>query len=186
VKIGLSGPDSVGKTTTIEAVVRVLRAGGRSVNVVTAGDIARLSPYPLVDGQTIESSLWILQALRGAEKAAEQSAEFVIADRTSLDVWVFSELSRRRGLIRDCELRDLERLLIPHLASFACLYCALIDDARPLRPENLPSPGYRGRESFQAVLLEGARKFANITRVVMLPHEEALRVTTIASTLGVC
>lgn len=184
-KIGLSGPDSVGKTTTIEAVVRVVRAAGHSVNVVSAGDIARQSPYPLVDGQTTESSLWILEALRRAEETAEQSAEFVIADRTPLDVWVFSNMARRRGSIGDRQLRDLEQLIAPHLASFAVLYCALIDPTRPLRPENLPSPDYRGRDTFQEVMLDGVRKFADKTRMVMLPHVETQRVTAIASSLRV-
>ena len=177
-KVGFTGPDSVGKSTLIAAVRRAMESHGHRVHVISTGDIARTSPLPVVEDQTSEASAWIINAVRNAEAVAAESGDIVLADRTALDVYVFQKLSRNSA-----DAAKLEELVRHSLAGYRAVCCAFIDPAIPVCAENLPTANYSGRDRFEYEMQAAAARWAGVTEFVLLPHNEGDRLSLVLQLL---
>ena len=182
IKIGFTGADSTGKSTVIEEICRSFSEKYR-IATLSVGDIARNSPYPLVDRQNIHSSNWILEQVQSNELSLQRKAEILICDRTSLDIWIFSSLAASLGHISDDQLNSFSFHIRQALKSYDVIFYSIIDNKIPIKIENLPSSDVRIRETFEKVLLASIELFWSETRFIQLPSSLENRVNLFSSTL---
>jgi GTPase SAR1 family protein len=90
-KVAFIGSKEVGKTTLASYLNGQLKSLGLSVDIVP--EVARYCPLPLNEKTTIESAYWLLGAQISAEALVEKTRQFVICDRTVLDVFPFIKCS---------------------------------------------------------------------------------------------
>jgi nicotinamide riboside kinase len=76
------GTQGTGKTTAVMDLATRLKKAGYDVDVVT--EVARKSPYPINEGATLQSQLWIFANMLNQEIISK--ADITIYDRTLLDV----------------------------------------------------------------------------------------------------
>jgi len=96
VKIGIAGPHSTGKTTTVEWVAERLQAAGWRTERV--GDVAHLCPLPVLHRHTAQSTLWIVSTTVANEIAAARDSDVVLVDRAVFDAIAYynAALAHRR------------------------------------------------------------------------------------------
>ena len=127
-KIALIGTHGVGKTTLAFEVCAQLKIAGYSVELVT--EIARRSPFPVNEGTTLESQLWILHQQIATELEMMSRAQYVVCDRAVIDNYAY--LSNKF---------DRQPYLEPMLAQWMKSYDLLIHV--PLREERITADGFR-------------------------------------------
>jgi hypothetical protein len=178
-KIGITGTDSVGKSTLVGRLRPSLAARGLNTEILSIGNLAKQSPYPLVAKQTLKSSLWILDQVRTCEREAQNACEMLICDRTALDVWVFSEMARGSGYISSDEMVVIETLVSDWLPTYSFIFVATIDRDVPISLGNIPDGDLRLRDYFDATLMLGLDSFAKATQCKILPSSLLERVASI-------
>ena len=96
-KLALIGTHGVGKSTLAFEICSLLKKADYNVELVT--EVARRSPFPVNEGTTLESQLWILHAQIAAELDAAR-APHVICDRSVLDNYCYlvNKFGRQRRL----------------------------------------------------------------------------------------
>ena len=181
-KIGFTGADSTGKSTLIEAIYLRLSNIWR-VQSLIVGDIARSSPYPLVDQQNIYSSNWILEQVVISEVSLQRIADIVICDRTVLDIWIFSRLAASLGSISDNQLDSFRYKIRQALRSYHVIFYSVIDNEIPVKLENVPNSKLKIREEFEEILLSSVEEFQCDTFFVKLPSAPENRMNLVLSTL---
>jgi hypothetical protein len=86
-KLALIGTHGVGKTTLAYEICSLLKKGDHNVELVT--EVARRSPFPVNEGTTLESQLWILHAQIASELDAASRAPHLICDRAVVDNYCY-------------------------------------------------------------------------------------------------
>lgn len=86
-KLALIGTHGVGKTTLAFEICAQLKIAGYSVELVT--EIARRSPFPVNEGTTLESQLWILHQQIATELEMSYRAQYVVCDRAVIDNYAY-------------------------------------------------------------------------------------------------
>jgi nicotinamide riboside kinase len=86
-KLALIGTHGVGKTTLAYEICSLLKKADHNVELVT--EVARRSPFPVNEGTTLESQLWILHEQIASELDASSRAPHVICDRSVLDNYCY-------------------------------------------------------------------------------------------------
>lgn len=160
-KLALIGTHGVGKTTLAFEICAQLKIAGHSVELVT--EIARGSPFPVNEGTTLESQLWILHRQIATELEMRPRAQYVVCDRSVIDNYAY--LSNKF---------DRQTHLEPMLAQWMRTYDLLI--YVPLRDEGIQADGFRSENlEFQRTIdgrvrhLIGLSPFAeNIVEVLHL------------------
>ena len=111
-KIAFIGTHGVGKTVLTFSIASRLRA--MSVDADVVHENSRRSPFPINEGTTLDSQMWILASQWQAELEATRRCRLVVCDRAVLDNYAY--------LQRGCG--DREELL-PFLRSWIRTYDAL-------------------------------------------------------------
>jgi nicotinamide riboside kinase len=181
-KIGFTGADSTGKSTLIKTISLELKDDFRIANLVI-GDIARSSPYPLVDRQNICSSNWILDQVQVLEFSLQRTSDILICDRTALDIWIFSNLAASLGNISSDQLNLFCCRIRKALRDYHSIFYTMIDDKIPVRAENLPTSELRIREKFEEILLSSIEEFQDETSFIRLPSSYKKCTDIVISTL---
>lgn len=88
-KIGIIGPQNVGKTALASLLVGHLKTLGVSCDLVA--EISRSSPLPLHDQTSVESSYWLFGSQVAAEVTVQAVRDVAICDRTVLDLHPFAQ-----------------------------------------------------------------------------------------------
>jgi nicotinamide riboside kinase len=127
-KLALIGTHGVGKTTLAFEICALLKISGYSVEMVS--EIARGSPFPVNEGTTLESQLWILHQQVAAELEMAQRAQYVVCDRAVIDNYAY--LSNKF---------DRQTHLEPMLAHWLKSYDLLI--YVPLHDGHITADGFR-------------------------------------------
>ncbi|MDD5541653.1 MAG: AAA family ATPase [Acidobacteriia bacterium] len=127
-KLALIGTHGVGKTTLAFEVCAQLKIAGYSVELVT--EIARRSPFPVNEGTTLESQLWILHQQIAQELEATPRAQYVVCDRAVIDNYAY--LANKF---------DRQYHLEPMLSQWLRTYDLLI--YIPLRNGDIQADGFR-------------------------------------------
>jgi len=86
-KLALIGTHGVGKTTLAYEICSLLKKADHDVELVT--EVARQSPFPINEGTTFESQLWILHAQIAKELTASSQSQHLICDRSVLDYYCY-------------------------------------------------------------------------------------------------
>lgn len=86
IKIGFTGAQGVGKTTSAYSLSTKLKKLGFDVNIVT--EAARSCPFEINENATVKAQLWIFAKM--LERELESTAQITICDRTLLDVLVYT------------------------------------------------------------------------------------------------
>jgi nicotinamide riboside kinase len=86
IKLAFLGTQGTGKTTAVMDLATRLKKAGYDVDVVT--EVARKSPYPINEGATVQSQLWIFANMLNQEIISK--ADITIYDRTLLDVFEYT------------------------------------------------------------------------------------------------
>ena len=86
IRIAFLGSHGTGKTTAVLDLATRLKKAGCDVEVVN--EVARASPFPINEGTTMRSQLWIFANMLSKEIMAD--AEITIYDRTLLDVFEYT------------------------------------------------------------------------------------------------
>ena len=86
IKIGFTGAQGVGKTTSAYSLSTKLKKLGFDVNIVT--EAARSCPFEINENVTVKAQLWIFA--KTLEREIESTAQITICDRTLLDVLVYT------------------------------------------------------------------------------------------------
>ena len=94
IKIGFTGAQGVGKTTSAYSLSTKLKKLGFDVNIVT--EAARSCPFEINENVTVKAQLWIFA--KTLEREIESTAQITICDRTLLDVLVYTH----RVFIKSC------------------------------------------------------------------------------------
>lgn len=181
-KVGFTGADSTGKSTLIKIINPIFENNCRTETLVI-GDIARSSPYPLVDKQNIFSSNWIFEQIQTQELHLQRTVDILICDRTILDVWIFSSLAASLGHISDNQLHSFRKKIRRALRTYDAIFYRLIDDTIPIRLENLPDSELKIRERFEEELLSSIKEFKHDTSFIELPTAHESCIDLIISTL---
>lgn len=87
-KIAIIGSHSTGKTTLSYILAAQQKKIGRSVKIIQ--EVARSCPYPLNDGMTRESCLWIYLEHVKKELEAMQKFDTIICDRSAIDSFMYA------------------------------------------------------------------------------------------------
>ncbi|MDR2200764.1 MAG: ATP-binding protein [Puniceicoccales bacterium] len=93
----ITGTHGCGKSTLSHRICSELKKSG--YNAIVLSETARESPFPINQGQTVESTLYI--ALKQAVKELEAIAHgyhYLVLDRGVLDSFVYSEAARRDSI----------------------------------------------------------------------------------------
>lgn len=181
-QVGFTGADSTGKSTLIKAICRRFEKSYR-IETLTIGDIARSSPYPLVERQNIHSSNWILGQVKINELKLQRTADILICDRTVLDIWVFSKIAASLGHISVHEIDFFSCQIRQALRAYHVIFYSIIDDKVPVRFENLPNSNLKIREEFEDILLASIEVFQHETSFIQLPSSYENRIDLVISTL---
>lgn len=88
-KVGIIGPQNVGKTALANLLVGHLKTLGVSCDLVN--EVSRRSPLPLHNQTTIESSYWLFGSQVAAEALVQAIRPVAICDRTVLDLYPFAQ-----------------------------------------------------------------------------------------------
>jgi nicotinamide riboside kinase len=140
-KLALIGTHGVGKTTLAFEICAQLKIAGYSVELVT--EIARRSPFPVNEGTTLESQLWILHQQIATELEMTPRAQYVVCDRAVIDNYAY--------LLNKFERQSY---LEPMLAKWLTTYDLLI--YVPLKDGGIPADGFRS-ENVEFQLMIDAR-----------------------------
>jgi nicotinamide riboside kinase len=127
-KLALIGTHGVGKTTLAFEICAQLKIAGYSVELVT--EIARRSPFPVNEGTTLESQLWILHQQIAQELEAAPRAQYVVCDRAVIDNYAYLANKFDRQF-------HLEPMLSQWMKSYDFLIYI------PLRNGEIPADGFR-------------------------------------------
>ncbi|MDR0741077.1 MAG: ATP-binding protein [Puniceicoccales bacterium] len=93
----ITGTHGCGKSTLSHRICSELKKSG--YNAIVLSETARESPFPINQGQTVDSTLYI--ALKQAVKELEAIAhgyQYLVLDRGVLDSFVYSEATRREEI----------------------------------------------------------------------------------------
>jgi hypothetical protein len=93
----ITGTHGCGKSTLSHRICSELKKSG--YNAIVLSETARESPFPINQGQTVNSTLYI--ALKQAVKELEAIAhgyQYLVLDRGVLDSFVYSEATRREEI----------------------------------------------------------------------------------------
>lgn len=179
-KIGITGTESVGKSTLITNLISLL-ARNYSVKALSIGEVARHSPFPLIEQQNLKSSHWILNEVKHRETALQNEADILFCDRTVLDIWVFAKLSSLKGIITSTELDLFGKEIHTCLKTYQSIFYGVIDENIPVSLSNLPNGNLEIRDKFEEVLLKGIDKFQNATVFTVLPNNLQERISLMVS-----
>jgi len=182
-KIGFTGTDSTGKSTVINKLAKLV-SNGHTIKVLSIGDIARHSPYPVIEQQSIESSYWILKQVISSELTLQYETDVLICDRTVLDIWVFSMLSAINGLISHQALYLFSQEVRAWLRTYKVVFYGVIDNSIPVNVNNVPNGNLKMREQFEELLLIGIETFKAETVFVKLPSTLEERIALVRSALN--
>lgn len=127
-KLALIGTHGVGKTTLAFEICARLKISGYSVELVT--EIARRSPFPVNEGTTLESQLWILHQQIATELEMTPRAQYVVCDRAVIDNYAYLSNKFERQLY-------LEPMLAHWLGTYDLLVYV------PLCGNGIPADGFR-------------------------------------------
>ena len=88
-RIAIIGTHGVGKTTLSYILAAQYKMTGSSVKIVQ--EVARSCPYPLNEGMTLDSCLWIYHEHIKKEMDAILKHQVVICDRSALDSFLYAQ-----------------------------------------------------------------------------------------------
>jgi len=88
-KICIIGTHGIGKSTLSYMLAAHYKKLGKSVKIVQ--EVARSCPYPLNDGMTKESCLWIYHEQMRKELEAVRTFDTVICDRSVIDSFMYAK-----------------------------------------------------------------------------------------------
>ncbi len=91
-KICIIGTHGAGKTTLSYILAAHYKKLGKSVKIVQ--EVARSCPYPLNDGMTRESCLWIYHEQIKKELEALRTFDTVICDRSAIDSFIYAKAQK--------------------------------------------------------------------------------------------
>jgi len=110
-KIAFIGTHGVGKTTLAHELVSKLKRGG--IDAGFLGEIARKCPFPINEGASKKSQVWIIlsQIIREIEEAGK--SDFLVCDRSVLDGYCY--YTSKFGLSKTIEPLIAEHMKTYHL-----------------------------------------------------------------------
>ena len=85
-RAGLSGTNWTGKTETIRTFIA--EHSELAVRTVSLSSLVGRCPYPMMEDQTVEASLWMIEQV--ASICAKNSADMELFDRTPVDILAFT------------------------------------------------------------------------------------------------
>lgn len=94
IKVGILGSKKVGKTTLANLLNGHLKAMGQSSDLVS--EVARICPLPINEHTNLSTAYWLLGAQISSEALVAASRDFVICDRTVLDLYPFTKYGLRK------------------------------------------------------------------------------------------
>lgn len=119
-KIAFIGTHGVGKTVLTFSLAGTLRAMGVDADV--AYENSRRSPFPINEGTTLESQLWIQTSQVQAELEASRRTALVICDRAVIDNYAY--------LVRACGEQEYLHPFLRHwCTTYAAMFWVPIIDA---------------------------------------------------------
>ena len=183
VKIGFTGADSTGKSALIRKLTELFSRENK-VKVLSIGDIARCSPYPLVEQQSIESSNWIFEKVKSCEFTSQNEADILICDRTVLDILIFSKLSAIKGFISQSALECFSSKVELWLKTYLMIFYCVINNSFAVSVSNVPNGNLGMREKFEEFLMSEIQTFNTETVFVKLPNTLQERIVVVKAALN--
>lgn len=146
IRIGISGTNWTGKSSTLQAVLRLCPPDHV---LVSLSQIVSKCPFPTGQDQTLEASEWVLQEVRKAEERLPVETSTVLYDRTSLDILAYTLYAGELRPGKDNGTIDqLVNAAVEHMQSFARIFYAPVDISWPHGPRE-------AEEVRLATLMEG-------------------------------
>ena len=117
-RIGLSGTNWTGKSTTISSLQD--RLTDRDLDVVSLSQIGSRCPYPMQMEQTLDASRWMVREVQARIDGAHPD-QIQIFDRSPIDILAFTMLAGDRAG-SDGDAEPILQQILGMVRSFDCLF----------------------------------------------------------------
>ncbi|MBK6940272.1 MAG: AAA family ATPase [Planctomycetes bacterium] len=172
-KIAFIGTHGVGKTVLTFTVAARLRAAGVDADV--AVEHSRRSPFPINEGTTLESQLWILSTQWQEELEARRRTELVICDRAVIDNYAY--------LVRAFGEQPWLRAFLEHWSRTydALFWVPIVDDE--VTKDRMRSTSRRFQRDIHERVGQLVESFGLSDRVTALPQRRDEQMPLVLDTL---
>ena len=110
-KIAIIGTHSTGKTTLIEHIAEMFSRQGKEILLLP--EYARLCPFPINEGTTLEAQKWILLSQITEENKIEHEDKVLLTDRATIDNFAYMYRIGKTDAIE-----NFERCAVAHMRTY--------------------------------------------------------------------
>lgn len=110
-KIAVIGTHSTGKTTLIEHIAEKFSHQGKEI--ILLPEYARLCPFPINEGTTLEAQKWILLSQITEENKIDHANKVLLTDRATIDNFAYMYRIEKSDAIE-----NFERCAVAHMRTY--------------------------------------------------------------------